>query len=409
MSLLDFAKPLTLTSLWGINPLECSACGSTIQDAKFCANCGAPAGASTSAPPVSPVVTSSVPPEPQKRKSVGKLVLGVLAIVVIVVLSLAFMHRGPQPANSSTTATGASAVAAASTQQVSSQQQATSSNEQSNGNPQSGVTEDAKTYVFNKHWRVQSLPCDYNGGAYTFFDDSHGEVLVAQGKPVYGEAEMKAEYTDVSASGFTLTTKFYANDLVAKALNDRSAISATKITHVTLKSGNEIEEQSEISTLNLDAMQNGVKKYDVKNETTTSTACPAESAPSPQSQSSAETTSPAAAPATYTAYLTCEGPGQMQANVAVCFMGPSASSGTALELRNGDDYGLYKTSDMVNDRQRFSQSPDGTVIHLKNHFEIKAQNASNQLILGLRIVDDSNRRVVFNKKVAQYDVISVSN
>ncbi len=137
----------------------------------------------------------------------------------------------------------------------------------------SGVTQDAKRYVFKKHWRIGDVPCNYLGGAYSFFDEEHGEVLVAQGVAQYPTARTKAIYSDVSGSGFTLTMTSYANDFVANLLNDRSAVSGTQIEHVKLISGDKIEKQLETTILDMNALQEHVKKYDVKNETSTMTAC----------------------------------------------------------------------------------------------------------------------------------------
>ena len=60
--------------------------------------------------------------------------------------------------------------------------------------PPSGTTENAKHYVFTKHWAIGNLPCNYLGGAYTFFDDQHGNVLVTQGKVQLPGAPTRVAY-----------------------------------------------------------------------------------------------------------------------------------------------------------------------------------------------------------------------
>jgi hypothetical protein len=143
----------------------------------------------------------------------------------------------------------------------------------------SDITKDAKSYVFKKHWRIGNLPCDYLGGAYSYFDNEHGEVLVAQGVHRYPSPQTRATYSDLSSSGFTLTMTTYAPDSVANQLKDPNAISGTQVLYVKLISGDNIEVRLEETILDFEAMLQHVKKYKVTSETNTMTACKDEAAP----------------------------------------------------------------------------------------------------------------------------------
>jgi hypothetical protein len=48
-------------------------------------------------------------------------------------------------------------------------------------------------------------------------------------------------------------------------------------------------------------------------------------------------------------------------------------------------------------------------IDLKKNFELQVQNASESLVLGVRILDVRSGQVLFQKQVGQFGVISVSN
>jgi len=120
-----------------------------------------------------------------------------------------------------------------------------------------------------------------------------------------------------------------------------------------------------------------------------------------------QTPAPAEQPHTYTAYLSCHLANQALTSILPCFAGDSAQDpGTDLEVRNGTEDRIYKVYDM---QQAGTASADGLVLHLQNHFEIKAQNASANLVLALRIVDNNTGGSVFNKQVGQYGVIDAVN
>ena len=102
----------------------------------------------------------------------------------------------------------------------------------------------------------------------------------------------------------------------------------------------------------------------------------------------------------YYVYITCGFNGQ-HLNIMACFGG---SVGTEIELRNGNDYGLYK----------FHQIPglgretrDGLLIDLRHNFELTAQNSSDNLILGIKLYDRITGDLTYQKQVGTYGVIAV--
>jgi predicted small lipoprotein YifL len=124
----------------------------------------------------------------------------------------------------------------------------------------------------------------------------------------------------------------------------------------------------------------------------------AESAPPPQP-----------ADTSYIAVFVCgmQSPqGIQNINILACFSGGSSAADTELELTNGQQYGLYKA---WNIGQLGSEDRDGFKINLNNNFAIKAQNSSDTLILGLKIIGGQTGKVYFEKQVGQYGVISVKN
>jgi RNA polymerase subunit RPABC4/transcription elongation factor Spt4 len=108
---------------------------------------------------------------------------------------------------------------------------------------------------------------------------------------------------------------------------------------------------------------------------------------------------------TYTAIISCGMSGFENINVLGCFT-ESHGIETELELKNGNEYGLYKVY-QINSLGRTTDR--GLEIKLHNHFQIKAQNASEHLILGLRIINEKDGSQVFAKQVSQYGAILVSN
>jgi hypothetical protein len=127
-------------------------------------------------------------------------------------------------------------------------------------------------------------------------------------------------------------------------------------------------------------------------------AQPAEPPPPPQPEDTS-----------YVAIFACgmQSPqGIQNINILACFSGGSSSADTELELTNGQQYGLYKA---WNISQLGREDRDGFRIDLNNNFAIKAQNSSDTLILGLKIVGAQTGKIYYQKQVAQYGVISIKN
>ena len=107
----------------------------------------------------------------------------------------------------------------------------------------------------------------------------------------------------------------------------------------------------------------------------------------------------------YIAFITCGTQGQ-HINVLACFAGAHGGVDTELELRNGKQYGLYKVYDISNLGE---ESRKGLAIKLSRSFQLTAQNASDILVLGVRIVDRATGRTLFEKQVGMFGVIKVRN
>lgn len=103
----------------------------------------------------------------------------------------------------------------------------------------------------------------------------------------------------------------------------------------------------------------------------------------------------------YYAIISC-GMNQQHMNVLACFAG---RVGTELELRNGTEYGMYRAHEISGLGQ---DTQEGLIINLRSNFSLKVQNSSDQLILGIKIIQRSTDKVVFVKQAAKYQTISVS-
>jgi hypothetical protein len=83
---------------------------------------------------------------------------------------------------------------------------------------------------------------------------------------------------------------------------------------------------------------------------------------------------------------------------------------TNLELRNGDKYELYQPMDIARVGER---TPEGMRIPLAHNFDLTMQNASDSLVLGVKIVNNVPSadfdKVLYEKKVGEFGVIKVSN
>lgn len=106
----------------------------------------------------------------------------------------------------------------------------------------------------------------------------------------------------------------------------------------------------------------------------------------------------------FTAILSCSFGQNSQINIMSCFSGEYTK--TQLEIRNGNTYGMFQMWELERAGQ---MTRDGLVISLSKSFEIKAQNASDNLILNLKVINNATNEVAFVKSVAKFGVISVRN
>ena len=108
----------------------------------------------------------------------------------------------------------------------------------------------------------------------------------------------------------------------------------------------------------------------------------------------------------YQAILTC-GFNNDHINILACFSGAGLGADTELELRNGSYYRLLKPWEISSlGKDSYGH---GFTIPLRSTFSIKAQNASRDLILGLKIITTKTNSVVFERSAGHYDVIRASN
>jgi hypothetical protein len=114
-------------------------------------------------------------------------------------------------------------------------------------------------------------------------------------------------------------------------------------------------------------------------------------------------------PYPYAAIITCSSSG-IQADIVACFSGSSSRPDTNLEMKNGDKYNLYQPSDLWNLGEKTSA---GVRIPLARNFELTMQNASDMLILGVKIVNNIPSsdfdKVIYEKKAGEFGVIKVSD
>lgn len=105
------------------------------------------------------------------------------------------------------------------------------------------------------------------------------------------------------------------------------------------------------------------------------------------------------------AVLTCGFEGR-HINILACFTSETGRLDTDIKLRNGSAISILKPYDM---HRAGRERPDGFYIELKNVFDITAQNASSDLVLGLSIVDRMSDKVLFQSKAGRFGVVSARN
>lgn len=102
----------------------------------------------------------------------------------------------------------------------------------------------------------------------------------------------------------------------------------------------------------------------------------------------------------YKAVIRC---GQAWMNADMCLIR------SVIELKNGNDYGMFKHLDIVTGRGPGKQTRDGYVIELRQTFELALQNSSEHELLNVKVFDQASGAKLFEKSATQFDYIYVKN
>lgn len=113
----------------------------------------------------------------------------------------------------------------------------------------------------------------------------------------------------------------------------------------------------------------------------------------------------------FTAILKCGRQGydgilHNDAGLMVCLAGGSRGVNTELEITNGGEYGLYKPWDI---NRIGEHTREGVYINLHSNFFIKAQNAHDYVTLGIEVIENKTKKVIYQKQVSKYGVIVIKN
>lgn len=109
----------------------------------------------------------------------------------------------------------------------------------------------------------------------------------------------------------------------------------------------------------------------------------------------------------FKAIIRCESGGRHFGSLGPCFFKGPRNAETELELRNGSEYKLYKSYEI--DRAFDRGDSNGTVIPLRNNFELKVQNSSEHFVLTIVVVETATNKEIFKRSASQYGVIRVRN
>ncbi|MFZ6754550.1 hypothetical protein ACO0KY_14355 [Undibacterium sp. Dicai25W] len=113
----------------------------------------------------------------------------------------------------------------------------------------------------------------------------------------------------------------------------------------------------------------------------------------------------------YEAVLTCgfDPINQVRSEIAIqsCFSGGATNSDTKFQIKNAGKFRMY---DAVSLNELGKRGSDGRSLHiaLSKHYAIRAQNASSDFDLNLKIIDSSGT-VTFQKTVGRYGLIETEN
>ncbi len=90
----------------------------------------------------------------------------------------------------------------------------------------------------------------------------------------------------------------------------------------------------------------------------------------------------------------------------MCFYPSMYGGGTTFEIQNGDFYKMYQYHDL----SKAGLTIDNVLhIPLEQSFKITTQNSDTYALLNLKIKDSSTGKIIFEKSVGHYGVISVRN
>jgi hypothetical protein len=106
------------------------------------------------------------------------------------------------------------------------------------------------------------------------------------------------------------------------------------------------------------------------------------------------------------ALISC-GIGSGHMTITACFSGDFGS----LEVRNGEDYGLYKIFHIIGGQVPHSrETQDGFAINLRERFEISARNGEQRnVIMGLKIVHRASGKAVYERQTDRFGILKVRN
>jgi hypothetical protein len=105
----------------------------------------------------------------------------------------------------------------------------------------------------------------------------------------------------------------------------------------------------------------------------------------------------------FVARITCT-VGQSGAPIQACLSDGGLT--TEFELRNGDDYRMYRIHDVA---QAGRQGSGTFEIDLRRSFDLKIQNASDTLFLTLVVAARTDGREIYRRSVARFGVLAVRN
>ena len=106
----------------------------------------------------------------------------------------------------------------------------------------------------------------------------------------------------------------------------------------------------------------------------------------------------------YVARFTCTTNG-FPVNFISCLYGSNGVN-TEIEIKNGQEYKLYQGAEFSN---IFPDDNGAKVVNLRSNYSIVAQNASSNLILGVKIVDRKTGATVLEKQVSKFGAIKFRN